>query len=501
MTATSRTPKQIGARGASVRGATSVNRRRRGERALLLKGGVVVDSRGIRRADVLVVGTRVRAVGDELDAPLGALELDASECIVAPGLVDLHAHLREPGDEPAETIQSGARAAALGGFTAVVAMPNTDPPIDCAAVARHVLAAAADAPCLVVPAGAITEGRAGERLAAMGELAELGVRLFTDDGRGVQDAGVLRRAMEYASGLGVTIAEHCEHEALSKGAAMHEGEWSSRLGVPGVPAEAEESMIARDLMLANLTGARIHLQHVSTGRGVELVADWRRRGVAATMEVTPHHLALADAALADYDPSYKVNPPLRPPKDLVALREAVRFGLVDAIATDHAPHSSERKDLPLEDAAFGIAGLETALGVAILAVLLDEPSPSSWPRPWGGLVGGGAPSAWRDAAWRHADRGVGDLQSLQRLLACMSWRPAAIAGLDAAHGGDQGGPIAPGFSANLVVFAPERWFEVCEARRASRSTNTPFFGWRLPGEVRHTVFRGEPVVLDGVLTR
>ncbi|HML01204.1 MAG TPA: dihydroorotase, partial [Acidimicrobiales bacterium] len=335
---------------------------------MLVRGGTVVDESGERRADVLVADGAIADVAPELTVPAGATVLDAGGALVTPGLVDLHVHLRQPGAEEAETVESGSRAAALGGFTAVVAMPNTDPPIDCAAVASEVLALAAGALCRVAPAGAITVGRAGERLAPMAELAGLGVRLFTDDGTGVQDAGVMRRALEYASGLGVTLAQHCELASLADGGVIHEGEWSSRLGLPGVPAEAEELMVGRDLALARLTGATVHFLHLSTARAVSMVAAAKAEGLAVTAEATPHHLSLTDAELAGYDPLYKVNPPLRSPQDVAALRAGCAEGVVDAVASDHAPHPPEAKETTLAAAAPGMVGLETALAVTLGAL-------------------------------------------------------------------------------------------------------------------------------------
>jgi dihydroorotase len=430
-------------------------------RVVLVAGGTVVDHQGERRADVLVEGARIVAVEPALSAPAGAEVLDAGGCLVAPGLVDLHVHLRQPGDEEAETVHSGGRAAARGGFTAVVAMPNTDPPVDCAAVASEVLALGRGAPCQVAVAGAITVGRAGERLAPMAELAALGVRLFTDDGAGVQDAAVMRRALEYSRGLGVTLAQHCEVASLAGGGAMHEGAWSSRLGVPGVPAEAEELMVARDIALCRMTGARVHFLHLSTARSLSMVAAAKAEGVAVSAEVTPHHLALTDAELAGYDPVFKVNPPLRGPEDVAALRAGCAAGVVDAVASDHAPHPPQAKDTTLEAAAPGMVGLETALAVT-----------------WGAL-------------------GDGMGMTAQQVLGLLSWGPARIAGLTPEHGGDQGGPVRPGAAANLCVFDPDERWELDPGALASRSRNTPWAGRALRGKVRHTLFRGEPVVVGG----
>ena len=269
--------------------------------ALVIRGGTVVDHGGERRADLVVEDGRVVAVGEGVDAPRGARLLDASGGVVAPGLVDLHTHLREPGREESETVETGTRAAALGGFTAVVAMPNTEPALDSAEAVRNVRDLAESATAEVAVAGAITVGRAGERLAPMGELAELGVRLFTDDGTGVQSAGLMRRALEYATGLGVTLAQHCEDATLAAGGAMHEGAWSSRLGIPGMPAAAEEVMVARDIALARATGGRIHFLHLSTAISIELVRAAKAEGLAVTAEAAPHHFTLTDACAARFD--------------------------------------------------------------------------------------------------------------------------------------------------------------------------------------------------------
>jgi dihydroorotase len=435
---------------------------RRSTPTVVVRGGTVVDAGGERRADVLVRDGSVVAVAEDVDVPTGATVLDAQGCLVTPGLVDLHAHLREPGGEDAETIESGGRAAALGGYTAVLAMPNTNPPVDDAAVAREVLELGRDAPCQVAVAGAITVGRAGERLAPMAELAALGVRLFTDDGTGVQDAAVMRRALEYARGLRVTLAQHCEDASLAGGGLMHEGEWSSRLGVPGVPAEAEEVMLGRDVALVRLTGGRVHFLHVSTARALAMVEAAKAEGLAVTAEVTPHHLTFTHAELAGYDPVFKVNPPLRAPGDVAALRHGCGRAVVDAVATDHAPHTPERKDAPLDAAPPGMIGLETSVPVTLAAL---------------------------------GEMAVGDV------LALMSWKPAAIAGMARHQGGDQGGPVEPGAPANICVIDPaERW-EVDPPRLASRSRNTPWAGRVLTGRVRHTIFRGEPVVVDAEATR
>jgi len=428
---------------------------------LLIRGGTVIDRTGERRADVRVVDGTVVEVGKGLSASAGATELDAGGCAVTPGLVDLHTHLREPGREEAETVESGTRAAALGGFTAVVAMPNTDPPLDSAESVRNVFALAEGAMAQVAVAGAITVGRAGERLAPMAELAALGVRLFTDDGDGVQSAGLMLRALQYATGLGVTLGQHCEDRSLAAGGTMHEGAWSSRLGLPGMPSEAEEVMVARDIALSRATGGRVHFLHLSTAGSIDLVRRARAEGIPVTAEVAPHHFTLTDGCTSTYDPIFKVNPPLRTQSDVDAVKAALMDGTADAIATDHAPHSPELKDLPFDQAPPGMLGLETALALAITELDL----------------------------------------TLERIVALLSWQPAVIAGLDPDHGGRQGGLIAPGAVANLCVIDPTATWTVDPKSMASRSRNTPYSGRTLTGRVRHTVLAGEPVVIDAEAQR
>jgi len=422
----------------------------------VIRGGTVIDAGGARVADVRIDGGRVVEVGSGLDATGGG-ELDATGCIVAPGLVDLHTHLREPGREEAETVESGSRAAALGGYTAVVAMPNTEPALDCAEAVRSVLGLGATALCDVAVAGAITVGRAGTQLAPMAEMAELGVRLFTDDGAGVQDGRLMRRALEYASALGVTLAQHCEDTVLASGGQMHEGEWSSRLGIPGMPAEAEEVMVARDIALSRLTGSPVHFLHLSTAGSIELVRRAKAAGGRITAEAAPHHFSLTHAEAQTYDPVFKVNPPLRTTADVDAVKQGLADGTIDAIATDHAPHSQEAKEEPFDTAPPGMLGLETALALAITH--LDLP--------------------------------------IERVLALLSWQPAAIAGLSRDHGG----PIEPGRLANVAIIDPAAEWVVDPAASASRSRNTPFAGHRLRGRVRHTLLRGETVVIDGEAQR
>lgn len=435
----------------------------------ILTGGRVIDRTGERLTDVAISpdGT-IAAVGNELDLDaLGLADaptLDVSGCVISPGFVDIHTHLREPGREEAETIQTGSRAAALGGYTAVVAMPNTEPTIDSAAVVRQVLdAGVAAGLCDVRSSGAITVGREGHALSPMGEMADLGVRIFTDDGCGVQDDRLMRRALEYASGLEqpVVLAQHCEVEALSEGGHMHEGEWSSRLGIPGIPAEAEELMVFRDIALSRLTGARVHFQHLSTAGAVALVREAKAKGLPVTSEATPHHFTLTHAEVASYDPVFKVNPPLRTADDVAAVKAGLADGTIDAIATDHAPHTAEVKEAPFDHAPCGMLGLETALALGITELV--EPG----------------------------------VLTMQQFCAVMSWNPAAIAGIDDIHGRD----IEPGAPAHLVIFDPALEWTVDPDQLASRSNNTPYAGRVVRGKVRHTLLCGVPTVLDGKAQR
>lgn len=428
---------------------------------VLITGGTVVDETGERAADVRVRDGVIAEVGPGLDAA-GARVLDAEGAAVAPGLVDIQVHFREPGREEAETIETGARAAALGGFTAVVAMPNTTPPLDDAKVLGAVMEQGRRAACLVTFAGCITRGRAGNELAPLGELYDLGVRVFTDDGDCVADANVMRRALEYSTMLpGAVIAQHAEDPDLVAGGHMHEGEWSARLGIPGRPAEAEVTIVARDLALARLTGGRYHVLHMSTAGATQLVRAAKAEGLRVTAEASPQHFTLTDAECAGFDPVFKMNPPLRTEADVAAITDGLVDGTIDAIATDHAPHPPATKELPFEEAPPGMLGVETALAVAITRLV-----------------------------------GTGRL-TLREVLARLSWQPARLAGLDA-HG--HGLAVAPGNPANLCVIDPAATWVVDAEQTASRSRNNPWAGRTLTGRVRHTILRGAPTVVNGVLT-
>ena len=419
--------------------------------SIVIKGATVVNRDSQQVADVKIENGFVVEVAKNLK---GDLQLDASGCIVSSGFVDLHAHLREPGKEEAETIETGSRAGALGGYTALVAMPNTDPPQDSVAVIDFVREQGKRAGLVdVVPSGCITLGRQGESLAPMAELSLAGVTLFTDDGNGVQDAALMRRALEYARGLGVTLAQHCEVAELTKGAVMNECSCCTDLGLPGWPAIAEELMVFRDIELVRITGASMHFLHLSTKRSVELVRAAKRDGLPVTAEVTPHHLSLTQELLASYDSVYKVNPPLRSAEDIRALKDGLRDGTIDAIATDHAPHPRRDKEMSLDLAPPGMLGLETALGVVLAEGMCE----------------------------------------IRDVVALMSWNPAKIARIGSTHGLD----VAAGANANLCVFDPELTWSVDPDRLASKSTNTPYAGKTLRGRVRHTIFKGTATVIDG----
>ena len=424
---------------------------------LLIRGARLIDpaSGHDGATDVLVMDETVEAVGDGVDGR-GAEVLDGDGMVLAPGFVDLHAHFREPGREDAETVETGSRAAALGGYTAVVPMPNTDPVADSAAVILEVRNLADKTGLVDVhPAAAITRGLEGERITEIGELADLGVRLFTDDHECVQDAQVMRMALEYARAFDVVIAQHAQEAALSEGWQVHEGYWSAFLGLRGVPAEAEAVIVARDLLLAGLTRGRLHVTHTSAAVTTGLLRDGRTRGLRVTADVTPHHLTFTDRDVRGYDTNLRVNPPLRSAEDRQALRDAVREGTIDAVATDHAPHAVEDKEVEFDQARPGTTGLETALGAVLES--LD-----------------------------------GDLSlTVERL----STGPAGVLGLD-----EHGGPVAPGRPANLTLFDPAAEWTVGDRPFASKGRNSAYLGRTLRGRVVHTLLRGRFTVRDGEAT-
>jgi dihydroorotase len=424
-------------------------------KSIVIRGATVVNPDAVFEADVRVVGALIDAVGDALE---GDIVLDGRGCYVSSGFVDLHTHLREPGKEEAETIESGSRAAALGGYTAVVAMPNTDPAQDNVATVRFVREQGIKANlCEVMPSGCITVGRLGAELVSYAGLADEGVTLFTDDGTGVQDEDTMKRALVSARLANVTLAQHCEVSSMTNGAVMHDGACCSSLGVPGWPSLAEEQMVQRDINLVRATGAKMHFLHLSTQGSVQMVREAKAEGLPITAEVTPHHLSLLDELLTSFDPIFKVNPPLRTAADIAALKAGVLDGTIDAIATDHAPHAGHTKEQPLDQAPPGMLGLETALAVVNTSMDLDA----------------------------------------RKIVELMSWNPARIAGLDARHGR----AVAVGEPANLCVWNTADVWEVSREGLASKSKNTPYHGMNVRGRVRHTLFNGQIVVNEGKATR
>jgi len=421
---------------------------------LLLKGGRVVDpARGLDEpADVVLADGVVAEVGRRLPAK-GGRTLDVSGLVVCPGFIDLHAHLREPGREDKETIATGTRAAAAGGFTAVCAMPNTDPVNDNAGITRSILEKArAEGVVRVYPIGAITRGSLGQELAEYGDLREAGCVAVSDDGRPVASARVMRRALEYARAFDLTVIDHCEEPALSEGASMNEGPVATLLGLRGSPAAGEAIVVERDVLLAELTEGKLHIAHLSTAASVDAVRRGKARGVRVTAEATPHHLLLTDQAVkdSDYDASTKMNPPLRSEADRQAVIEGLRDGTIDCIATDHAPHTVDDKKVEYDQAAFGIVGLETAV-----ALCLD----------------------------RLVRKRIVDLGTLVGLL---SSNPARILGLP-------GGTLAPGSAADVTVLDLSRKRKVDASRFHTKGRNTPFGGWVLTGWPALTIVGGRVV--------
>ncbi|MEV1290642.1 dihydroorotase [Pseudonocardia sp. NPDC049635] len=422
---------------------------------------LITDARpyGGEATDLLVSDGLVAAIGSGLDAPEGVEVLDAGGAVLLPGFVDLHVHLREPGGEESETIETGSHAAALGGFTAVFAMPNTDPVADSDVVVEHVWRRGAEIGLVDVhPVGAVTVGLGGERLAELGTMANsrAAVRMFSDDGRCVNDPLIMRRALEYASALDAVIAQHAEDHRLTAGAQAHEGAVAARLGLAGWPATAEETIVARDCALAREARARLHVCHISTARTIDVLRAAKAQGVQVSAEVTPHHLLLTDGRLTGYDPVNKVNPPLRTADDTRAMREALAEGVIDVVATDHAPHAAQYKDTEWQAARPGMLGLQTALSVLIETMV--EP-------------------------------GLLDWYGVARVL---SERPAEIGRL-----ADQGRPIDVGEPATFALVDPDAAWTVRGANLASKAANTPYEGMRLPGVVVATVLRGRITARDG----
>ena len=419
---------------------------------------------GETTADLLVSDGRIAAVGPDAAADARAATattIEANGLVALPGMVDLHTHLREPGREDAETVETGTRAAALGGFTAVHAMANSNPVADTAGVVEQVWSLGRRSGWVDVrPVGAVTVGLAGERLSELGAMADsrARVRVFSDDGICVSDPVLMRRALEYVKAFDGVIAQHAQEPRLTEGAQMNEGEVSAVLGLAGWPAVAEESIIARDVLLAQHVGSRLHVCHVSTKGSVEIIRWAKERGIQVTAEVTPHHLLLTDELVRTYDPVYKVNPPLRREEDVMALRAALADGTIDVIGTDHAPHPSESKECEWAQAAMGMTGLETALSVVQHAMIET------------GMI------TWADFA---------------RITSTV---PATIGRLE-----DQGRPLAAGEPANLVLVDPAARWTVDPNRMATKGRNSPFRGLELPGAVVATFFRGHPTVLGGAL--
>jgi len=425
----------------------------------LLRGGRVVDpTQGLDAvADVLIEDGRIAGVGPmRAGAGVEVVEVPAG-CVVCPGFIDMHVHLREPGQEHKETIATGTAAAAAGGFTAVACMPNTEPANDCASLTEAILkAAAATAHVRVYPIGAVTKGMKGEQLAEIADLKAAGCVAVSDDGRPVPSAIIMRRALEYTLMLGLPVIDHCEEPTLKGEGTAHEGYMASVLGLRGIPAAAESIMVERDVALAEMTGGRVHIAHLSTRQALRSVRAGRERGVRVTCEVTPHHFTLTDARLADpipYDTNLKMNPPLREAADVDALLDGLRDGTVDAIATDHAPHQPDEKFVEFDRAPFGIIGLETAVPLALDRLV----------RP--GVI------------------------ALPRLVELMSSNPARILGV-------AGGTLKAGSPADVTIIAPEAAFTVDLARSRSKSRNSPFDGWRLAGAVAATIVAGRTVYVN-----
>jgi dihydroorotase len=422
-------------------------------RPILIRGGRVVDpTRNVDGiADVYLEGGTVAAVGRDIGSPEEALVLEAAGKIVAPGLIDLHVHLREPGQEELETVASGAMAAAAGGFSAVCAMPNTDPVTDNQAAIGFIVSQAQRASkARVYPIGAISLGQRGQQLAEFGELVGAGAVAVSDDGKPVVSSHLMRTALEYARTFGIPVADHCEDPTLSAGGAMHEGIVSTRLGLKGIPAAAEEIMVARDILLAEHTGGHIHLCHMSTRGSVELIRRAKDKNIRVTAEACPHHFTLTHESCEGYDTNAKMNPPLREPEDREAIRQALRDGTIDTICTDHAPHHYDTKERAFDDAPNGIIGLETALGLAITELVET------------GLV------------------------TIPQLIERMSTRPAKIFSL-------QGGTLAPGSPADVLIADPKARWAVDPTTFFSKSRNTPFGGRQLTGRPEVTIVRGQVV--------
>ena len=421
----------------------------------LIKGVSLPDG---KKTDIAIHDGVISSVGTDFKGEATNV-IDAKDCVILPGLVDLHTHLREPGREDAETVLSGSRAGVKGGFTAVSAMANTSPIADTAGVVEQVYRLGQEAGLLdVFPIGAVTQGLKGEALSEIGAMADsvARVRVFSDDGNCVSDPLVMRRALEYIKKFGGVIAQHAQDPRMTVGSQMNEGEISARLGLKGWPAVAEEAIIARDVLLADHVKSRLHICHLTTAGGVEIIRWAKARGIDVTAEVTPHHLLLTDDLASSYDPVYKVNPPLRTEADVHALREALADGTIDIVATDHAPHPTESKECEWQEAAFGMLGLETALSI-VQKTMVDS-----------GLMN------WTQVADR------------------MSIAPARIGGYE-----NHGQSLVVGSVANLVVINPTQKWTVDRDLVLSKSSNTPYHGHELPGVITHTFFKGKETYSNG----
>ena len=432
---------------------------------LLIHGGHIIDpSQGIDQiGDLLIAEGKIVQIGGTV-IPGEAKNFDASGLVICPGFIDLHCHLREPGFEDKETIATGTKAAAIGGFATVCCMANTEPPLDTSAAVDWVKQKASrDSLVAVLPIGCITKGRKGEELTDMARLAEAGVIAFSDDGDPVANSQLMRRALEYSRDLGLPVIDHCEDKTLSDNGIINEGQLSDKLGIKGIPAAAEEVMVTRDLTLANMTKARLHIAHVSTRGSVELIRRAKEEGVSVTAEVTPHHLTLTEERIADefpnkpFDTNAKVNPPLRTKKDMQALIKGLKDGVIDAIATDHAPHTLADKNCGLELAAFGISGFETALGCLMSLVHQGE-------------------------------------ISLTQLISKLTYEPAKVIGRNG-----ELGTLKAGAPANITILDPEREWIVNSRNFDSKGKNTPYDGYKFKGKIMTTIASGRIVYIDDSL--
>ncbi|MCP9463054.1 MAG: dihydroorotase [Nitrospira sp.] len=423
--------------------------------ALLIKGGQVIDpGRYVGTGDVLIEGGKIAAVGRDLPAPSGCDVIDARGLLVLPGFVDLHVHFREPGFEYKETIQSGSASAVAGGFTTVCCMPNTNPVNDNQAVTEFIIERGREAGLAnVLPIGAITKRSEGKELAEIGDLHRSGCVAISDDGRPVMNSLVMRRAMEYALAFDLTVVDHCEDLNLAEGGCMNEGLVSTELGLPGIPAAAEDVMVARNLLLSELTGARLHLAHISTAGSVRMVREAKARGIRVTAEACPHHFTLTETMVHGYNTHAKMNPPLRTSEDVRAIKEGLRDGTIDVIATDHAPHAAQEKQQDFTEAPFGIVGLETALPLTL--ALVDE-----------GVL------------------------SLEQAVTKLTTAPAAAFGL-------RKGTLAVGADADVTIVDRHAQWEVDPSVFRSKSRNTPFAGWKVKGLVKTTIVGGRVAYRSG----